>query len=136
MSSTVSITRYRVRGRLEDPVLDTVANGLKKNAISEIDNEATEKSVGWTSFQNPYAPDFEGSSYVLGTYLVFSLRVDRKNIPPKKLKKESWLIELQVNLFTKNAKKQKSSKERPPKNLYLGNYFIFFNFILRNCYWF
>lgn len=87
MSSTVSITRYRVQGRLEEPVLETVANSLKKSAISEIDNEASEKSVGWTSFESPYAPDFEGSSFLLGTYLVFSLRIDRKNIPPKTINK-------------------------------------------------
>ena len=87
MSSTVSITRYRVQGRMEEPVLETVANGLKKRAISEIDNEAAEKSVGWTSLESPFTPDFEGSSYIYGTYLVFSLRIDRKNIPPKTINK-------------------------------------------------
>ena len=43
--------------------------------------------MGWTSFESPYTPDFEGSSYILGTYLIFSLRIDRKNIPPKTINK-------------------------------------------------
>ena len=87
LSPNVSITRYRVRGRLEDPVLENVAISLKKYAIAEIDNDAAEKSCGWTSFEQPYNPNFEGSSYIFGTDLVFSLRIDKKSIPSKILKK-------------------------------------------------
>lgn len=87
LSASNSITRYRVEGRLKKPVLETVAAGLKKNAISEIDDHASEKAVGWTSFEKPYQPDFSGSTYAYGTYLVFALRIDRKNIPPKVVKK-------------------------------------------------
>ncbi|KPJ77657.1 MAG: exonuclease [Deltaproteobacteria bacterium SG8_13] len=88
LSSTVSITRYRVQGDLQKPVLETVANGLKKYTIAEIDDDAVEKSVGWTSFEKPYAPDFSGSSFVIGPYLIFSLRIDKKNISPKLVKKQ------------------------------------------------
>lgn len=87
LSSLISITRYRVEGRVKTPVLDTVAAGLKKNAISEIDDQSEEKAVGWTSFKRPYQPDFSGSDFVYGNYLVFSLRIDRKSIPPKVVKK-------------------------------------------------
>ena len=87
LSSLVSITRYTVEGRLKKPVLETVAAGLKKNAISEIDDQSSEKAVGWTSFGKPYQPNFSGSDFVYGNYLVFSLRVDKKSIPPKVVKK-------------------------------------------------
>lgn len=87
LSSLISITRYKVEGRLKAPVLETVAAGLKKNAISEIDNQSSEKAVGWTSFKKPYQPDFSGSDFVYGNYLVFSLRIDKKSIPPKVVKK-------------------------------------------------
>jgi DNA recombination-dependent growth factor C len=87
LSSSVSLTRYKVEGKLEDPVLDTIAKGLHKFAVSEIDDDATDKTVGWTSFQNPYQPDFSGSSFVYGNYLVFSLRIDKKSISPKVVKK-------------------------------------------------
>ncbi len=87
LSSSVSITRYRVEGDLEKPVIETVAAALKKDSISEIDDHASELTAGWTSFDNPYQPDFEGSSFVFGTYLIFSLRIDKKNIPSKIIKK-------------------------------------------------
>jgi recombination associated protein RdgC len=87
LSSTVSITRYKVEGKLEEPVLETIANCLKHNAIPEIDDDISEKTVGWTSFDHPFRPNFEGSSFVIGSYLVFSLRIDKKTIPSKIIKK-------------------------------------------------
>ncbi len=87
LSSSVSITRYKVEGKIEKPVLETVANGLKKNAIQEIDDDVSEKAVGWTSFDKPFKPDFEGSSFVIGTHMVFSLRIDKKTIPQKIVQK-------------------------------------------------
>ncbi len=87
LSSTVSITRYRVEGKIEKPVTEAVAKGLKKNAISDIDKDVAEKSIGWTSFDKPFSPNFEGSSFVYGNLFVFSLRIDRKSIPAKLLKK-------------------------------------------------
>lgn len=92
LSATNSITRYRVEGQLKKPVLETVAAGLKQNVISEIDDHASERAVGWTSFEKPYQPDFSGSTYVYGTYLVFALRIDKKAIPSKLVKKH-FMIE-------------------------------------------
>ena len=93
LSSTASITRYKVHGRVQKPIIDTIAAGLQKQAISEIDNDAAEKSVGWTSFQTPYTPDFTGSSFVFGSYFVFSLRIDKKSISAKTLKKHYTIQE-------------------------------------------
>jgi DNA recombination-dependent growth factor C len=92
LSSSVSVTRYRVEGKIKAPILETVANGLKKNAIAEIDDNVSEKAVGWTSFHQPYRPDFYGASFVYGNHLVFSLRIDKKNISAKVLKKH-FMIE-------------------------------------------
>ncbi len=87
LSSSTSVTRYSVEGQLEEPILDSIAAGLKRHAISEIDDHPSELGAGWTSFKNPYVPDFESSSFVIGTYLVFSLRVDKKSIPSKLVQK-------------------------------------------------
>jgi len=87
LSSSVSVTRYKVEGNPAEPVLETIADGLKKNVITEIDNDIAEKSSGWTSFETPFKPDFEGSSFVVGTYLIFSMRIDKKAIPSKIIKK-------------------------------------------------
>ncbi len=87
LSSAVSITRYRVEGKLEGPVLETMAKCLKKNMIPEVDDDISDKTVGWTSFDKPFNPNFEGSSFVIGTYFVFSLRIDKKIVPSSVIKK-------------------------------------------------
>lgn len=87
LSSSVSITRYTVHGKLSAPIIDNIIDGLKNNMISEIDNQISDKSVGWTSFDKPFQPNFDGSSFVFGNYFVFALRIDKKNIPAKVLKK-------------------------------------------------
>jgi recombination associated protein RdgC len=111
LSQSVSITRYRVQGQLEEPVLDTIARALKRHAVLDIDNDAAEKSCGWTSFENPFSLEFEGSNHLFGSYMVFSLRVDKKSIPTKILKKH-FSIEEKKRLaasgrqfFSRNEKK-------------------------------
>jgi DNA recombination-dependent growth factor C len=88
MSSSVSLSRFRVEGNLSTPVLGTVENGLKANAISEISDETVEKAVGWTSFQRPYQASFQNRDFVIGPYVVFSLRIDKKSIPSKVFQKQ------------------------------------------------
>lgn len=93
LSTSIGLTRYRVEGRLEAPLLETVSQLLIKNTIAEIDQEDSEKAVGWTSFQHPFNPNFDGSLFSIGTYFVFSLRVDKKSIPAKVIKKHCLLEE-------------------------------------------
>jgi len=87
LSGSVSITRYKVLGKIEAPITENIANVLITNTIAEIDNQISDKAIGWTSFDKPFQPNFEGSSFVYGSYFVFSLRIDKKNITPKVLKK-------------------------------------------------
>ncbi len=88
MSSSASLTRYQVMGKLADPMLETLRAGLTQNTICEIDHEPMAKSVGWTSFESPFKPDFEGSSLIYGTHIIFSLRMDKIMVPPKVLAKQ------------------------------------------------
>jgi DNA recombination-dependent growth factor C len=76
-----------VEGRIPDPLLDSVRAGLKNFMIREIDNDPAEKSSGWTCFENPYEPDFEKAGLVFGTWFVFCLRIDKKQIPAAVLRK-------------------------------------------------
>ncbi|MFC1876261.1 exonuclease [Thermodesulfobacteriota bacterium] len=87
LSSAISITRYRVNGKLEDPISEAVYLSLKKNMLPDIDDIDSAQSAGWTSFQDPFTPSFEGSSFVYGNYFVFSLRIDKKIIPSKLVQK-------------------------------------------------
>jgi DNA recombination-dependent growth factor C len=83
LSSRISITRYKVSGELEDPVHEIVYHGLKQHVIPKIEDDGSEALVGWTSFENPYAPNFEGFSFVFGAHMIFALRIDKKSISPK-----------------------------------------------------
>ena len=87
LASSVSITQYKVNGILENPVIEMVLKGLTANAISEIDEDVSEKISGWTSFENPFKPDFKGSSFVYGPYFIFSLRIDKKILSSKIIQK-------------------------------------------------
>jgi len=97
LSSTASITRYRVQGQPENPVMDTIRNGLKENAIVEIDGDSAEKVIGWTSFEDPFKPEFNGDGFIIGPYFVFSLRIDKKSIPSKTIQKH-YLLAMQKKL--------------------------------------
>ena len=90
-SPTASISRYRVEGNLEKPIIETVRRGLKSNIIADIDKNSVETAVGWASFHQPYQPNFEGPSFIFGTLLIFSLRIDKKTVPPNLLHKHVML---------------------------------------------
>jgi recombination associated protein RdgC len=87
LSSTTSVTPYRVDGALKAPLMDTLRQALTKHRIMDIDSEPVEHTSGWTSFENPYAPDFESNDIDFGGYWVFRLRIDKKKIPATVLKK-------------------------------------------------
>jgi len=97
LSSSVSITQYRVEGKLSEPVLESVATGLKKNAVEEIDNASSDKAIGWTCFNDPFSTDFDQSPFLIGTHLVFSMRIDKKSIPSKIVQKH-YSLEMKKRL--------------------------------------
>lgn len=116
LSSSVSVVCYQVQGKLARPINETVEQGLKQFTIRNIDNEPSDKAVGWTSFEAPFSPDFSGASFSYGTYFLFSLRVDKKSIPAKVVAKccaleaEKRLKQTQQKVLAKNEKKQIKEK--------------------------
>lgn len=111
LSATMAITRYKVEGSLEGAAAEAVYRGLTKNAIAEIDNEAEDRSSGWTAFGNPYFPNFEGSSFLFGTLFLFSLRIDRKSVSPNLIKKH-----LSIEAADRLAKTRKRFLSRDEKS--------------------
>lgn len=112
LSSTQTIARYRVEGRFSDSPTEQVRNGLKKQIITDIDNEAQDMAVGWTSFEAPYTPDFEDASFQIGTHYVFAMRIDKKSIPTKVVKQQvaiataKRLAESDREFLSKNEKSE------------------------------
>ena len=58
LSTTTSVTQYQVEGQLDEPIIDAVANGLKKQTIFDIDGDPSQVAVGWTSFKTPFLETF------------------------------------------------------------------------------
>jgi DNA recombination-dependent growth factor C len=86
-SSSAAISRYRVEGQTEGPLLETVREGLNRYLIRDIDQQAEERTIGWTNVDRPYAPSFEDSSFAIADFFLFALRIDKKSIPAKVIQK-------------------------------------------------
>jgi DNA recombination-dependent growth factor C len=87
LSTTTSLTRYRVEGSLDEPIIENVYQGLKQHSITDIDENPSDQAVGWTTFQKPYQNGFDDINIVFGTDFVFALRIDKKSIPAKMVQK-------------------------------------------------
>jgi len=108
ISSTHSVTRYHIDGKIEGSINEKVREGLIKYSIPKIENEYDEISAGWAPLESPYNPDFESFSFLFGTYFVFSLRVDKKSIPAKLIQK---YMAMEIE-----KKKEKSGRDFISKN--------------------
>lgn len=108
ISSTHSVSRYHVDGKIEGQVIEEIRHALIKNAIPKIESEYDEIVAGWTPLESPYNPDFEMFSFQFGTYFIFSLRIDKKSIPVKLIQKY-MAIEIE-------KKKSKSGRDFVSKN--------------------
>lgn len=94
ISSTHSICRYHIEGEVQSSIIDVVKNGLIQNKIPDVQSEYEVVSAGWVPFESPYNPDFEKFGFEFGTNFVFSLRIDKKTIPPSLIQKH-MAIELE-----------------------------------------
>ncbi|MDO9515047.1 MAG: recombination-associated protein RdgC [Syntrophales bacterium] len=83
---TLTFTRYRVTGELPDALADFMDRQIKIFAFRELSAGTDEKALGWTSLDNVLDTDFEYANYSIGDYYVFSLRIDRRAVPPSLLK--------------------------------------------------
>lgn len=78
--------RFAVEGQLPQTFMAFVDSRLKANSFRESRHTTEEKRLGWVSAMDILDTDFNKDDYLLGDYLVFSLRADHKMIPPKLFK--------------------------------------------------
>jgi DNA recombination-dependent growth factor C len=123
LSSTVSLTRYRVNGALGDTPIERVEQGLKKHTIQDIGKEPIEIMSGWTSLFDPFTPDFNGSSFLVASYFVFALRIDKKSVPSKVLK-QKYIVEEKKRLVESGreflSRNEKKDLKEEIKNMLLS----------------
>lgn len=107
LSASVSVARYRVDGKIEEAVMETVHAGLKENAITTIEDEYAEITLGWTPFGSDFNPDFEKITFTFGNFFLFSLRIDKKSVPSKIIQK---YISIEIDKKLKEEGRQFLSK--------------------------
>ena len=108
ISSTHSVSRYHIDGKIEGSIIEDVRKGLIKHSIPKIESEYDEISAGWAPVESPYNPDFNKFPFQFGIYFLFSLRIDKKSIPAKLIQKY-MAIEIE-------KKKEKSGRDFISKN--------------------
>ena len=78
--------QFSVEGQMPQAFTAFISNRIKGNSYREAHNATEEKRMGWVSLTDILDTDFKEASYALGDYLIFSLRIDRKQISPKLMK--------------------------------------------------
>jgi DNA recombination-dependent growth factor C len=86
LKGNITFSRFRVCGEPPQDFSAFVNRQIRKFAFQELALESEELSMGWTSIDNVLDTNFEFANYALGDYLIFSLRVDKKSVPPSLLR--------------------------------------------------
>jgi recombination associated protein RdgC len=86
LKGAVTFSRYRILGALPDHFPDFFNERIRRNAFQTIWRTTDEMAAGWTSLENCLDTDFPYASYAQGRYMLFSLRIDRKSLPPSLLR--------------------------------------------------
>ncbi len=82
LKGTVTFSRYRVAGPMAEDFNDFFDERIRRFAFQDSWRVADEKAAGWISIENCLDTDFPYAAYAQGKYMLFSLRIDRKSIPP------------------------------------------------------
>lgn len=87
LKSSTSFTRFRITDPVPSSLWAEVADRLRRNSFTDIDELPEERSVGWTSFEDMLDMTFAVNPVEKGVYLAFSLRLDTRRVPPAVIKK-------------------------------------------------
>lgn len=80
----VSFSRFHVRGDIPENFNNFFNDMIKRFAFEH--SFHAEKLSGWTSIDNVLDTEFQFANYSIGEYMVYSMRLDKKVIPPSLLK--------------------------------------------------
>lgn len=86
LKGPLTFSRFTVAGELPSGFTDMVHEQIRRHAFQDPAATMQEKILGWTGIEDVLDTDFRRASYALGDYLLFSLRVDRRTVPPSLLK--------------------------------------------------
>ncbi|MDP2268878.1 MAG: recombination-associated protein RdgC, partial [Deltaproteobacteria bacterium] len=110
LKGTWSFARYHITGKIPEQFNDFIDERLKQYAFSSLVGEVLEKNMGWTSLENVLDAEFTYAKYKCGEHLIFSLRSDRRPIPPSLLKLK--VMEAEKKKLAEGDKKRLYRHER------------------------
>jgi DNA recombination-dependent growth factor C len=121
-SGSASYIRYRVTGDVPGAVKPFALEKLQWHAFHEIDpGTLTDKSIGWVSAENMSLTKFDDMHFAKDPYLVFSLRIDTRRIPPIALKaavlREELTAKEQIGRERLNKKQKMDIREEQMQRL-------------------
>lgn len=113
LNGPISIRRYQVVGDLPQDFREKFCAILQAGAFQGFEeNSDEEKAVGWACAQDPLDLDLKDFKVWRNEYLLFSLRVDTRRIPPSALKlyvkkaEEDHLARVGRPRLSRNEKKE------------------------------
>lgn len=89
LKASTSFTRFRITETVPQQLWGEIADRLKQYAFRDIDETSDERSLGWVSFEDMLDTEWREAPPQKGAYIVFSLRLDTRRVPPAVLKKHT-----------------------------------------------
>jgi recombination associated protein RdgC len=117
LKGPLTFSRFTVAGALPTDFGDMVQRQIRRYAFQDLAAEGQEKILGWTGIANVLDTDFQNATYVWGDYLLFSLRIDRRSVPPSLLKIRALEAEQQHLRETGRRKIDKTAREQIRESL-------------------
>ena len=110
LKGSVTFSRYRIVGALPDHFPEFFNERIRRYAFQTVWRTTDEKAAGWTSVENVLDTDFPYASYAQGRYMLFSLRIDRKSVPPSLLRLR--ILEAERKHLADNGQKKLYREQR------------------------
>ena len=115
LKSSTSFTRFRIVDEIPADLWAAVPEKLRQFAFQDIDEIPEERSFGWVNFDDMLDTAWRLSPPEKAEYLVFSLRVDPRRIPPAVLRKHTRIAlqeeEQRIREFGKKFVARERKKE-------------------------
>lgn len=115
LKSSTSFTRFRIVDEIPADLWAAVPEKLRQFAFQDIDEIPEERSFGWVNFDDMLDTAWRLSPPEKAAYLVFSLRVDTRRIPPAVLRKHTRIAlqeeEQRIREFGKKFVARERKKE-------------------------
>ncbi len=110
--ASCAFTRYRVMEQVPAELWPQITDRLRRFVFQDIDAIPEERSFGWTSFEDMLDIEWTSAPPEKGAYLVFSLRLETRRIPPAVIKKHLALALREEQRRMQEQGKQFISRER------------------------